>query len=188
MDAYRFILSKRDLRRYTERAVDREVLVKILDAGRRCGSARNRQPWQFVAVTDRRSLRRLAGCGWFSGHLASAAAAVALVVGGRGDLFDAGRCAQAMMLAAWSFGIASCPVSLHREEEARGLLGLPPGPLLATVLALGYPDPRGRGRAERLALRVIGGRGRKRLEEVVHWEIYGRRPPGAGPRDAAVEE
>lgn len=188
MDAYRFLVSKRDLRRYTDRAIEHQTLVRILDAGRRSGSARNRQPWQFVVVTDRRSLQRLAGYGWFSEHLATSAAAVAIVVDGRGDLFDAGRCAQAMMLAAWSFGVASCPVSLHREAEARELLGLPSGPPLATVIALGYPDPRGRGRAERLALRVIGGRGRKPLEEVVHWEKYGNRLRGEGAGGAAVEQ
>lgn len=175
MDLYRCVVTKRDLRTFTGQAIEPGLLRRILDAGRRSGSARNRQPWQFVAVTDREVLQRLARCGRFAGHLASAPAAVVILVEEQGHLFDAGRCAQSMMLAAWSMGIASCPVTLHHDAETRAALGLPEGPVVATAIALGYPDPRGRGRLERLALRVIAGRGRKPLADLVHWNRYGRR-------------
>lgn len=174
MDLYRCVITKRDLRAFTDQAIAPDLLRRILDAGRRSGSARNRQPWQFVAVTDREVLQRLARCGRFAGHLASAPAAVVILVKEQGQLFDAGRCAQSMMLAAWSMGIASCPVTLHHDAETRTALGLPEGPVVATAIALGYPDPRGRGRLERLALRVIAGRGRRPLADLVHWNRYGR--------------
>lgn len=175
MDLYRCVVTKRDLRTYTDQAIEPELLRRILDAGRRSGSARNRQPWQFVAVTDREVLQGLARCGRFAGHLASAAAAVVVLVNEQGQLFDAGRCAQSMMLAAWSMGIASCPVTLHHDAETRAALDLPEGPVVATAIALGYPDPRGRGPLERLALRVVAGRSRRPLAELVHWNRYGRR-------------
>lgn len=175
MDLYRCVVTKRDLRTFTGQAIEPGLLRRILDAGRRSGSARNRQPWQFVAVTDREVLQRLARCGRFAGHLASAPAAVVILVEEHSQLFDAGRCAQSMMLAAWSMGIASCPVTLHHDAETRAALGLPEGPVVATAIALGYPDPRGRGRLERLALRVIAGRGRKPLADLVHWNRYGQR-------------
>jgi nitroreductase len=79
------------------------------------------------------------------------------------------------MLAAWNLGIASCPVSLHRDAEARATLGVPEGPVIAAAVALGYPHPRGRGRIERLALSVLSGRGRKPLKALMHWDRYGRR-------------
>lgn len=175
MDAYRTIVTKRDWRTFTDRPIDPEALHRILDAGRRCGSARNRQPWEFVAVTDRQVLRLLARCGRFAGHLARAPAAVVILVEDRRDLFDAGRCAQTMMLAAWSLGVASCPVTLHHEAEVRTALGLPEGPVVATAIALGHPDPRGRGRVERIGLRLVAGRGRKPLADLVHWNRHGAR-------------
>lgn len=175
MEAYRCIVTKRDLRTYTSQPIDRPVLLQILDAGRRSGSARNRQPWEFVAVTDRATLERLARCGRFAGHLAIAAAAVVIIVEGARDLFDAGRCAQSLMLAAWSLGVTSCPVSLHDDRETRATLGLPDGPVVAAAIALGYPHPRGRGRIERVALGVLTGRGRKPLEALVSWNRYGSR-------------
>jgi nitroreductase len=175
MDAHRCIATKRDLRTYTDQPIERAALRQILDAGRRSGSARNRQPWEFVVVTHRETLKHLARCGRFATHLATAAAAVVILVEAPRDLFDAGRCAQSLMLAAWNLGVATCPVSLHHDAETREVLGLPEGPVVAAAIVLGYPHPRGRGRIERLALGVLAGRGRKPLETLVHWDRYGNR-------------
>jgi nitroreductase len=172
MDAYRCVVSKRDLRTYTDRSIPEDVLERILDAGRRSGSARNRQPWQFIVVTDREQKARLARTGRFTVHLGSAAAVVVIVVDAERDLFDAGRCAQNMMLAAWSQGIASCPATLQHEAAARAVLGLPDGTVLAAAIAFGYPHPGGRGRIENLALRILAGRGRKPLLQMVHRDRF----------------
>ncbi|MDR7522916.1 MAG: nitroreductase family protein [Armatimonadota bacterium] len=184
MDAYRRIVTKRDLRTYTNRPIPRDVLVKILEAGRRSGSARNRQPWEFVVATDPKTLARLARCGRFASHLAAAAVVVVIVVESARDLFDAGRCAQSLMLGAWCLGIASCPATLHHEAQAREVLGVPEGRVMATAVALGYPHPRGRGRIERLALGILAGRGRRPLDDLVHWERYGNRGFPAPGRQA----
>ena len=172
MDAYRCVVTKRDLRSYTDRVIDRDVLLPILEAGRRSGSARNHQPWQLVVVTDREVMRRLARCGRYAGHLARAGAVVVIAVEGTRDLFDAGRCAQNLMLAGWSLGIASCPATLHDDTEVRRALALPDDLIVGTSIAFGYPDPRGRSRLERLALGILTGLGRKPLETLVHWEQY----------------
>ncbi|MDR7481069.1 MAG: nitroreductase family protein [Armatimonadota bacterium] len=182
MDAYRCVVSKRDVRAYLDRPLEEAVLRRVLDAGRRAGSARNRQPWQFVVVTDRDLLRRLSRCGRFAGHLARAGAAVVIALDDARALFDAGRCAQNMMLAAWSLGVASCPATLHHEASARTVLAIPARFALAPVIALGYPHPRGRGRVERLVLALATGGGRKPLGTLVHWNRFGaRRPTMAEP-------
>lgn len=175
MDAYRRIVTKRDLRSYSDSPIPSDTLHQVLDAGRRSGSARNKQPWEFVVVTDRDQLARLARCGRFAGHVAGAAAAVVIIVERPQHLFDAGRCAQSLMLGAWSLGIASCPATLHHEADTRAALDLPDGPTIATAIALGYPHPRGRGRVERVALQILAGRSRKPLEAIVHWNRYGNR-------------
>jgi nitroreductase len=173
MDAYHCVISKRDLRRYADRRLDRETLAKILEAGRRAGSARNHQPWEFVAVTQRDGLEQLARCGLVAHHLRHAQTAVVITIDGPNDLFDAGRCAQNMMLAAWALGVASCPVTLQRVGEVRRALAIPAGRTIAITIAFGYPHPDGRSRTERLALAVVAPRGRKPLTAVVHWERYG---------------
>lgn len=172
VDAYRCILTKRDVRTYTDRPIDRQTLLKILEAGRRTGSSRNRQPWHFVVVTDPTRLKELAAYGRFAQHVARGAVAVAVVVDAKAA-FDAGRCAQNMMLAGWALGIASCPASMHRADEAKTLLGIPVDKTIAIVAAFGYPHPGGRGLIERTALRVLTGRGRRPLTSFVSWERFG---------------
>ncbi len=173
MTAYGVITSKREIRSYTGQAVPDDTLRKILNAGRMSGSSRNRQPWHFVVVRDPARRGRLADFGRFAQHLRSAAAVVCLVVDGPGALFDAGRCAQNLMLGAWALGVASCPATLHRAEDASAFLGVPAGHVIATAIALGYPHPRGRGAVERTALRILAGRGRRPLASMISWERYG---------------
>lgn len=180
MDVYQQIITKRDLRTYTGRSIPLDVLLKILNAARRSGSSRNRQPWEFIVVTDREELARLTRCGRFAAHLGSAATVVVILIDSPRDQFDAGRCAQNLMLAAWSQGIASCPATLHHDARAREVLGISEGPVIATAIALGYPHPRGRGGIERTALRILTGRGRKPMDSLVHWNRYGNR--GAADR------
>jgi len=77
------------------------------------------------------------------GNLERCAAAIAVILLNDVLRFDAGRVAQNMMVAAWSFGIGSCPNSVHpdRVEQARTLLLVPDDLAIATVITLGYPAP-----------------------------------------------
>jgi len=79
--------------------------------------------------------------------------------------FDAGRCAQNMMMAAWSEGIGSCPAHLPEREVAR-LLRVPPEMIVNRVVAFGYVDPA------RTAPPSSVARKRRPLEELVHWEAW----------------
>jgi nitroreductase len=176
MDAYRCIVTKRELRSFTEQPAGDDVLRKILNAGRMSGSSRNRQPWHFVVVREKDRLRGLSGFGRFAQHVAGAAAAVAIVIDDARQAFDAGRCAQNMMLAAWNFGIASCPASMQDADAARRFLDIPDGKTLAVVISLGYPQPAGRAPVERAVLRILAGRGRRSLASLVSWERYRSSP------------
>ena len=49
------------------------------------------------------------------------AAAVVVLVQTQGHQFDAGRCAQNMMRAAWRDGIGSCPTHLPEARVAERL-------------------------------------------------------------------
>lgn len=160
MDAYTCIRTKRDTRAYQERPIPEESLRRILQAGRMAGSAKNVQPCRFVVLQDAAKTKELADCGQFAQHIVPAPIVVAIVLPQDGREFDAGRCAQNMMLAAWAEGITSCPVTMHDADCALRVLGIPQGYRVSIVLAFGYPPssgPRPRG-APRIP-----------LEELVHW-------------------
>ena len=149
-DVYRAILSKRDTRAFSDRLIEPEILARLIQGARMAGSAKAAQPVRLVVVQSQEQKDRLAACGNFTPHVRTCQAAVVFVlvpeagvVGApfaifRGP-FDAGRAAQNLMLAAWAEGIASCPASMHDADAAAAVLGLPPGHVVANVIALGYP-------------------------------------------------
>jgi len=86
---------------------------------------------------------------------------------------DEGRLMQNLMLAAWAHGVGSCIGSIYpadNERRARDLLGIPNSLSLRTMLSVGYPaGPQ----ALRLPPTARVPRGRRPLEDVVHWERFG---------------
>ena len=79
METWDAIRSRRNVRRFTAEPLPPDHLDQILEAGRRAPSSRNWQPWDFVVVTDRDQLTRLAQVWQYAGHVAQSAATIALV-------------------------------------------------------------------------------------------------------------
>lgn len=161
MDTFVVIASKRDTRRYADRAIPDDVVQRLLDAGRLSGSSQNRQPWRFIVVEDAERRERLAEAVYEPGNVRGAQLVVA-IAGAR--QFDLGRCAQSMMLAAWNEGVASCPNGIANAEAANEALGTEEAP--AIVLTFGYPA-RHAGVESRSAEDWSARANRKPLEELV---------------------
>jgi nitroreductase len=148
MDTFLAIASRREVREYDGRPIPDEVVGRILDAGRLSGSAANRQPWRFVLVSGQ-AQSALADAVFEPDNVRGAPLVVAVVVGGKGPIsFDAGRCAQNMLLAAWNEGVGGVPNGLANRDAANAIVGAPEDSSIATVLSLGYParprDPESR--------------------------------------------
>jgi len=164
------IRTKRAARQFTDQPVSEADIRTILNAGRRAQSSKNTQPWNFVVVRDKETLKKLSECGTYAGHLAGAAFAVALVSpdpAARWSVaFDLGQAAAYLQLAAWEQGIGSCIASIYQPEEAKAILGIPEGYFFDVAISFGYPAPE--------PARPAGVRrgGRRPLEEVAHWEKW----------------
>lgn len=148
METWQAINTVRVVRRFDDRPLAAKHLDRILNAGRRAGSSKNEQRWAFIVVRDREHLRQLSEVGPYAGHLAGAEVAVALVApdadGPRQNsiMWDLGRAAQNMVLAAWELGIGSVPATVYEHDLTRRLLGLPPERQCNFLLSFGYPaDP-----------------------------------------------
>jgi nitroreductase len=162
-DCYELILGLRAIRDYRPEPLTEEHLDAILEAARWTGSSKNRQNWSFVVITDRDRLQGLAEHGDFTQPVRDSAATIVLVQEPEGYEFDLGRAAQNIMLAAETLGVASCPITLHRDEGARTFLGAPEGTVTRYAVALGYPT-------KGAAAWKFGGR--KPAEAVIHRERY----------------
>jgi len=165
MQTWEAITSRRNVRSFADRPVPPADLDQILEAGRRAPSSQNWQPWDFILVTERDQLRELAATGPGAGHLAGAAAAIA-VIGPGGDnpfrraQFDLGQAVMAMTLAAADLGIGSGHAGVRDLPLARELLGFPEDRGWAMLISLGYPADR--------PLAPIRNPKRRPFDEVVH--------------------
>src|SRR5215470_16401394 len=123
MDVIESIRTKRAVRRFADKPIPRETILTVLEAGRRSQSAKNTQPWQFVVIQDRATLKALSKTGDYASHLAGAAFAIAILGAHKGywDAFDFGQTAAYMQLAAWSLGIGSCIAAIYDQDEAKAI-------------------------------------------------------------------
>jgi nitroreductase len=168
------VRTKRAVREFDGRPIPQDLLDRIVRAGTRAHSSKNQQRWAFVVVRDREQLEALSKVGAYAGHLAGAAAAVALVTPDPREsgeplsvTWDVGGAAAQMMLVAWEEGIGSCPATVYDQALARQLLGYPADRWCEYILSFGYPaDP------DRLTAPLKPG-GRRPLDQVVHEERWG---------------
>lgn len=167
-EVYDAVRNLRVVRKFEERPIADDHLTAILEAGRWTGSSKNRQSWVFVVVRDRAQLDRLAECGDFTTPIHTADTVIAPVRLPDGYDWDMGRVSQNMMLAAAALGVGSCPITLHRHDDARAVLGVPADHGCQWVVAMGYPDVA--AETEMRAKRSLGGR--KPLRELVRYDRF----------------
>lgn len=161
-DAVRTVLA---VRQFEERPVPEAVVREIVEAGHLTASSMNRQPWHFVVVQDKETLRRLGALARTGPYIAQAP--LAIVVGMEQSIFavsDASRAIQAMVLTAWSQGVGSNWVGFKNLQQVNAVLGIPEGIEVLAILPFGYPAASvGKGRKKR-----------KPLGEVAHRERWGQ--------------
>ncbi len=167
METWDAIRSRRNVRSFTSDPIPDRDLDQILEAGRRAPSSQNWQPWDFVVVTERAQLTRLAEVWKFGAHIARAAGAIALI-GPVVDeetprqwlYFDHGQAAMLMQVVAADLGIGSSHSAVGDHDLARVVLGHPDDRICTAILSLGYPLDR--------PLRPLQRFNRRPFEGVVH--------------------
>jgi nitroreductase len=171
LETWEAIRSRRNVRSFTDQPIPGDHLDEILEAGRRSPSSQNWQPWDFVAVTERSRLVKLSSVAPGAGHVAGAAAAVAVCASAalppdrqRTLYFDLGQATMSMLLAAAGLRIGGSHAGVADRELASSVLGLPADRFCAYIISLGYPADR--------PLSMIRRPSRRPLAEVVHREQW----------------
>lgn len=167
--ALRAVRSVRDFR---PDPVPEELIRPILEVARWTGSGMNRQPWTFVVVRERATLEAIARASPNAGHVAGAAVAIVIVMDGvkpEVETFDEGRAAERILVAATALGLASAIgwITPGARPEVAGLLGVPEGRRVRTLVSLGYPGETA------ARTRSAPGTARRPLDEVVRRERFG---------------
>jgi nitroreductase len=161
MDALEAIRKRRSVRSFTGEPIPREHLEAIVDAGRLAASGNNQQPWDFVVVTDRKTIHRLKiAAEWME----NAAAIIGVVMDptSRWWVEDGAAAVENILIASTALGYGSCWLegyTLLRENEFKEVLGIPVEKRLMTLVPIGvaveWPSKE-----------------KKSLDRVIHWEAY----------------
>ncbi|MBX3031630.1 MAG: nitroreductase family protein [Chloroflexi bacterium] len=149
--ALRSLRQVRQVRQFTDQPVTDAQLDAIVDVGRWSGSSRNTQPWRFLVLADRDLVRRVGEAGApHTRALLTAPAAIAIAVPAAGAAvsfaYDEGRAAERMLIAAGMVGLAAgiAWVAPDHRASAAGLLRVPDGWIVRTLIALGHPTDEAR--------------------------------------------
>lgn len=163
-------------RKYETRPVDKELVMKCIEAARLAPSACNSQPWKFVIVDDPVLLNEMAdaaqgmGMNKFS-HEAPVIVAVVLekmnlsasigsvIKDKEYSLLDVGIAVEHFCLQAADLGLGTCIMGWFNEKKVRKMLGIG-RKRVPLLLTLGYPASETRNKI------------RKPVEEMCSWNKY----------------
>ena len=164
MDALSAIANRHSTRAYTNKPVEKGVLEKIVDAGRRAATARNIQPWEFVVVTDAETRGKLAELAEYGKFIVQSPACIVVFCKETKYYLEDGCAAtQNMLVAATALGVQSCWVAGDKKPYAGAIaevLKVPAGHKLIALIAIGYAESAGKPTPKRA------------LSEVIHWEKF----------------
>jgi len=152
MNFFNITSNRRSIRKFENKPVEQEKIMRLLEAALRAPSSRGGRSWEFVVITDAELLNKLSkarpgGSSFFKG----APLAIAVCADpAKSDpwIEDATIAAITIQYAACALGLGSCWSQMrlreHNDQMSAGqyvgdLLGLPSNLELECVLAIGYP-------------------------------------------------
>ena len=162
MEVFEAIRTVLAVRTYRDKSVPPAVVRRIVEAGRLTASSMNRQPWHFIVIENRDTLRQLGTLARTGPYIAQAALAIIVVIENtQYAVSDASRAIQSMILTAWSEGVGSNWVGFQGLPEVKSLLSIPDGLDVLAILPFGYSDKTiGQGKKKRKLLSEVAHLGR----------------------------
>lgn len=173
------ILTRRSVRKFEQKSVEREKINNCLEAARLAPSACNSQPWEFIVIDDPKikdAFCKEAFSGVYNmSKWAAQAPVLVAAVSDKGNfvtrmgnfirrtefyLIDHGIACEHLVLRAWDQGLGSCWIGWLNVEKAGNFFNLPKGKKIEHLIALGYPAESPQARA------------RKKPEEILHYNSY----------------
>jgi nitroreductase len=144
------IVKRRSIRKYLPAAVEEEVLMRILEAGRKAPTSRNAQQWRIIIVNDPGLKARivdeasphqpflkeapilLVACGENTEHV--------MKCGHPAYLIDVSIVLDHISLQAVREGLGTCWIGSFFQEPVKRLLKIPGHAQVVEMMSLGYPD------------------------------------------------
>lgn len=155
----RLVKSRRSIRKFQDRSVERDKIRTCVEAARIAPSAENVEPWRFLIIDDpevKDQLCQRAFSGVYAATRWAAKAPVIVVILAKLDilanrigkqiqgtnyyLIDIGIAGEHFVLQAQELGLATCWIGWFSERGVRKALSIPKNYKVVSLLALGYPN------------------------------------------------
>jgi nitroreductase len=165
METFEAIRTVLAVRQFQDKPIPQEIVREIVEAAHLTASSQNGQPWHFVVIQEKETLRQLAALARTGQYIAQAPLAIVVsTTPSPFDVSDASRAIQDMILTAWSRGVGSNWVGFHGLDPVKPLVGLPNEDDVLAIVPFGYPA----------ATLGAGKKKRKPLGEVAFREHFGQ--------------
>ena len=145
--------NRRSCRRFTDEPVSQESVANIMRAALMSPSGHRINPWEFVLVENKETLRQLSVSKAAGAQLLEGAAMAVVVIADtdKTDVWveDCSIATILMQLAAEEEGLGSCWVQIRlrkdadggsSEDNVRALLGLPANYAVLSIVAIGHKE------------------------------------------------
>jgi nitroreductase len=175
------IIKRQSARRYETKTVEKEKLLKCIEAARLAPSACNSQPWHFIIVDDPVLKSKVAAFTTnkvLKMNIFTDRAPVIVVavtepsnvtarIGGflknkDYNIIDVSIAVAHFCLQAADLGLGTCILGWFQEKKIKKLLGVPRSRSINLVITVGYADPK-----DRLRTKI-----RKKIDTIVSYNGY----------------
>ena len=149
MEIQEAILTRRSIRKYTNRKISEDLITAILRAAMYAPSAMNQQPWHFIVVDDAAFLKKLSQIHPYGEMLSDASHGVLVCGDEKLQLtedywpVDCSNATQNLLLSAHGYGLGAVWLGVYPREERmkdmRNVFNLPGHVYPFALISLGYP-------------------------------------------------
>ncbi len=173
-DFLQLVKSRRSIRKYQEREVERDKLLKCIEAARLAPSAENVQPWRFIVIDDRDKIAafsKKAFNGIYFPMRFAAKAPIIIVMLAKLDILanrigkqiqdihyyfiDCGIAGEHLVLQAHELGLGTCWIGWFNARQVRNFLNIPKSYKIVSLISMGYPEIEKDDVAKRLSIDEI---------------------------------
>ncbi|UCG90282.1 MAG: nitroreductase family protein [Candidatus Heimdallarchaeota archaeon] len=166
MDALELLKGRRSIRKYKQTPIEPEKLEKCLQAAQWAPSASNKQPWEFLIVTDQKIRKKLADFHPYGKFVAASPVVFIPLtnpqVHAKYHQSDTALATLQFMIEAHSLNLGTCwagVIGTDFEPKIKELLKIPEHLRVLALVAVGYADETRSSK-------------RKPLTSLVHKESY----------------
>ena len=164
MEFFDVIKNRKSVREYSDKKIDKDAIEKIINAGRMAATARNEQPWEFIATSDKETMKKI--CSMCPNGPFIKDASYLLAVFSKDTKYyleDCSAATQNILLAIEALGLGGCWIAGDKKDYAEtvgNIFNAPEGYRLVSMISVGYPK------------KSQGSKIKKPLNETLHWEKW----------------